>query len=306
MKIISGKVRQWLAGYLFILPNFIGFLIFTLFPVFASFVLSFCKWDLFSDYSFAGFENFVRLLGVHLENGRYVFNSSDFWKYAFNTLFFMLAIPVSMALSLILAMVMNQKFIGRVFYRTIFFLPSITAGVALYILWKWIYNPDYGLINTFLAQIGVRGPKWLASPFWAKPAIMIMGIWTGVGGYTMILYLAGLQGINLELYEAATIDGASGWQKFWAVTWPMLSPTTFFIFIMSCIGGLQGSFDAVWVMTGGGPAGSTTTISVYIYNNAYQYYKMGYAAAVAWFLFLIIFIVTIINWKYGGKVVHYE
>jgi len=306
MRILSKKAREALGGYLFIIPNFLGFMTFTFLPVLASLVLSFCRYPLFERPSFVGAENFIRLLGMHLENGHYVFNAPDFWKFAFNTLFFMLAIPVSMAGSLILAMVMNQKFVGRITYRTIFFLPSITAGVAIYILWVQLYNPDYGMINTFLAQLGIKGPMWLASTLWAKPSIMIMSIWIGVGGYNMILYLAGLQNINPELYDAADIDGAGGWQKFWTITWPMLSPTTFFIFIMACIGGFQGNFDAVWVMTEGGPAGATTTISVYIYKNAFIYYKMGYAAAIAWFLFLVIFVVTLINWRFGGKVVHYE
>ncbi|MCK4271387.1 sugar ABC transporter permease, partial [bacterium] len=166
-------------------------------------------------------------------------------------------------------------------------------------------NPDFGLFNTFLANIGIKGPDWLSSITWAKPALIIMGLWGAIGGYNMILYLAALKGVPPELYEAADIDGASRWQKFRHVTWPMITPTTFFIFIMAVIGGFQGYFMAAYIMTGGGPAGATTTMSYYIYNNAFQWFKMGYAASIAWFLFILVFIATLINWKYGGKLVHY-
>ncbi|MCK5160220.1 MAG: sugar ABC transporter permease, partial [Candidatus Aureabacteria bacterium] len=232
-------------------------------------------------------------------------NDAYFWQYLGNTLFLMLGIPISMFASLGLAVLMNKKLRGIVFFRTIYFLPSICTGVALYVLWRWIYNTDLGLLNTLLGYIGIPKVEWLTDTALAKPSLMLMGIWTGVGGYNMILYLAGLQGIPLDIYEAADIDGASGWQKFWAVTWPMLSPTTFFIFIMSVIGGFQGGFDAAYIMTGGGPAGSTTTLSYYIFNNAYRWSKMGFAASIAWVLFALVFVVTLFNWKFGGKVVHY-
>ncbi len=252
-----------------------------------------------------GFENFFRLLWFHYEGGLPIANDPLFWKYLGNTGFLMLVIPFSMAGSLLLAIIMNQRLKGIVFFRTVYFLPSISAGVALFMLWRWIYNPDFGLLNSFLAKLGIIGPAWLSSIAWAKPALMIMGFWTAIGGYNMILYLAGLQGIDPGLYEAASIDGANSWQKFRNVTWPMLSPTTFFVFIMSVIGGFQGGFQAAYIMTGGGPAGATTTISYYIYNNAYQWFKMGYAASIAWVLFILVFCVTILNWKVGGKVVNY-
>ncbi len=290
----SAKFRDALGGYLFLLPNFLGFLVFTSLPVLASLVLAFVDWDILTPPKWVAIENFIRLMKDHL-----------FWKYVGNTFFLMMGIPIGMFASLGLALVMNRKIRGIVFFRTVYFLPSISTGVALCMLWRWIYNPDFGLLNSFLAKVGIGGPEWLSSTVWAKPALMIMGLWTSMGGYNMILYLAGLQGISPELYEAADIDGASGWQKFWNVTWPMLTPTTFFIFVMSVIGGFQGGFQAAYIMTGGGPAGATTTISYYIYNNAYQWFKMGYAASIAWFLFLVILIVTLFNWKYGGKVVHY-
>ena len=306
------RIRLWnkrrqeaTAAYAFLLPNFLGFLAFTSLPVLASLLLAFTDWDILTPLKWVGFENFIKLLGCHKEAGHIVANDPLFWKYMGNTFYLMLAIPIGMGLSLILALAMNQKLKGIVFFRTIYFLPTISAGIALFMLWRWIYNPDFGLINNLLAKIGMRGPDWLSSTTWSKPALMIMGLWTSMGGYNMVLYLAGLQGIDPELYEAAGIDGANKWQKFWNVTWPMLTPTTFFIFVMGMIGGFQGGFDAAYIMTGGGPAGSTTTIMYYIYNNAFQWFKMGYAAAIAWVLFILVFVVTLINWKVGGKLVHY-
>ena len=299
--------RTALAGYLFLLPNLLGFLAFILIPVAASLALSVFEWDLFTPPKFVGLRNFAALL-----------HDQDFRRYAFNTVFLMLTIPVNILGSLLLAMVMNQKLRGIVVFRTIYFLPSIVMGVGTYLLWRWIYNPDYGLINPIIttwfphwlnngiSRLGVEWPpQWLASVTWAKPALMFMTFWTVVGGYNMILFLAALQGVSPELYEAADIDGANWWQKFWAITWPLVSPTTFFVFIMSVIGGLQGGFDQAFVMTRGGPAGATTTISYYIYNHAFAWNHMGYAAAMAWVLFSVVFAATLVYWRVGGRVVHY-
>ncbi|MFH1406956.1 MAG: sugar ABC transporter permease, partial [Candidatus Omnitrophota bacterium] len=233
------------------------------------------------------------------------------WKFLYNTLFLMLSIPIAMFGSLALAVAMNQKIKGITTFRAIYFLPTISSGVALCILWKWIYNPDFGLLNSMIAKLGsllnvpLGGPNWLLSTTWAKPALMIMAFWVSLGGYNMILYLASLQGISRELYEAADIDGANGWQKFWRITWPMISPTTFFIGIMSVIGGFQGGFMAARIMTGGGPHYATTTIEYYIFMKLYDWQAVGYAATIAWLLFVMIFVVTLINWRFGGKLVHY-
>lgn len=390
---LSAKAREALGGYLFILPNFLGFLAFTSLPILASLALSLYEWELFNPWReapFVGLRNFVDLLGFHLqEAGRtptatdwcilgsffllvalalvctaacvwgfvrgrrrlgwdalgafvvalvalvflsqYTFrvwwpNDERFWYYAFNTVFLMAAIPLNIFCSLLLAMVLNRRLPGIYLYRLVFFLPTITLGVGIYILWRWMYNPDYGVINETIFRLttGLKdrlpflnvllpeslklpwyGPAWLASTMWAKPALMLMGFWASVGGYNCVLYLAALQGVPHELYEAAEIDGANAWQKFWSITWPMVAPTTFFVFVMAVIAGFQGGFDAAYVMTGGGPAGSTTTISYYIYNNAYVWYKMGYAAAIAWVLFVVILCITLLNWRFGGKVVHY-
>lgn len=310
---LTTSTREAIGGYAFVLPNFLGFLVFTSLPVIASFLLAFYEWDVITPWQnakFVGFANFIKLLGFHYEQGvGWQANDPNFWYFLYNTAFLMLGIPISMAASLVLALIMNKKLKGIVIFRTVYFLPSICAGVALYMLWRWIYNPEFGLLNTLIRAVSgdlLNGPKWLESVAWAKPALILMSIWTNMGGYNMVLYLAGLQGIHPDLYEAAEIDGANGWQKFWNVTWPMLSPTTFFIFVMSVIGGFQGGFEAAYVMTGGGPAGSTTTIDYYIFNNAYVWFKMGYAASIAWVLFALIFMVTIFNWKFGGKVVHYK
>lgn len=299
------------AGYAFILPNFLGFLAFTSIPVLASLGLSFVKWDLLTPPQFVGLQNFISLLGFHREAGSLVANDPQFWKYLYNTLFFMINIPICMIGALIVALLMNQKLRGIVVFRTVFFLPSICAGVALCLLWKWLLNPDYGLINTFIGSlfkflhIKAALPLWLADEKWAKPSLMLMNFWGAIGGMNMILYLAALQNVPKELYEAAEIDGAGSWKKFWAVTMPYLTPTTFFMTIMGVIGGFQGGFTQAFVMTQGGPAGSTTTIDYYIYSNAYQWFKMGYASAIAWVLFILVFIATLVNWRFGGKLVQY-
>jgi len=297
---MKARTKEIIAAYGFLLPNLIGFMLFTSIPVFASLFLSFVEWELFSPPRFVGLDNFVEL-----------FRDPFFWKYCWNTIYLMLAIPLSMGGSLILALAMNQKLKGIVFFRTVYFLPTLCAGVAIYMLWRLIYNPEFGILNSIIAKIGeilhipLKGPYWLTDETWAKPALILMSVWQTVGGYNMILYLAALQGVPRDLYDAAEVDGASSWQKFWAVTWPQISPTTFFIAIMSIIGGFQAGFDPAYIMTGGGPNGSTTTIIYYIFNNAFEWHKMGYAAAIAWVLFVIVLLITLMQWRIFGKQVHY-
>ncbi len=300
-----GRVLDYLTSLLFLLPNFSGFLLFTLGPTIASLLLSFTKWDLLTPPQWVGIKNFVTLLGFHRTPDGWRPNDFYFWYAFWNTIFYMFFIPIQMGLSLLMALLFNRKVKGVVIFRTIYFLPTVCSGVAIAILWRWLYNPDFGLINYLLSKIGIQGPQWLASTKWAKPAIAIMGIWAGLGGYNTVLYLAALQGVPRDLYEAAMVDGANPWQRFRYVTWPTLSPTTFFIFIMSVIGGFQGGFMQAYLMTGGGPAFSTTTINYYIYNNAYVWFKMGYASAIAWILFIFVFAVTLINWRFGGRRVQY-
>ncbi len=306
------KAKDALGSFAFLLPNLIGFMVFTFLPVLASLVLSLTNWDVLQPLSvknFVGLHNFGELLWFHREAGHMVANDPQFWQYLGNTIFFMLAIPIGIFASLGLAMLLNQKIRGVTIFRTIYFVPSICSGVAVALLWRWIYNPEYGLLNSFLAHfIHFKDPPmWLYDVNLAKPSLMIMGLWAGIGGMNCLLYLAGLQGIPQELYEAADLDGANAWQKFRLITWKLLSPTTFFITVMSIIGGFQGGFMQAFLMTNGGPGGATTTIMYYIYNNAFGgFYRMGYACAIAWILFILVFGFTILNWKLGQRMVHYS
>ncbi|MEW5693137.1 MAG: sugar ABC transporter permease [Candidatus Hydrogenedentota bacterium] len=320
MFVKTKKTKEAITGYVFLLPNIIGFITFVLLPVLISLFLSFTSYDLFGDTDsvaefmkkyFIGFKNIYKLLFQFDADGYATSNILCFWNYLGdkclwyflgNTLYFMLMIPIGMAVSLALALAMNQKLKGIVVFRTIYFLPVISSMVACAILWRWIYNPEYGLLNGILQILGVAKenlPQWLSSTLWAKPAIMLMLIWKSAG-YNMLLYLAALQGINQELYEAGDVDGATSFDKFWNITLPMLRPVNFFIIIMSIIGGLQ-MFGEIYVMTGGGPGDSTTTIVYYIYQNAFVWFRMGYAAALSWVLFVMIFSATWIQWKYLGQ-----
>lgn len=313
---LKTRHRETIVAYLFLLPNLLGFLIFTSLPVLVSLVLSFmdaqlATWPNVISAKFIGFDNFIKILGFHMKDGAWVMNDPRFWQCTGNTLFLMMAIPIQIFGSLILALIMNNKMKGIVTFRTIYFLPTISNGVAICLLWQWIYNPNFGLLNSMIAKTGsilgitLQGPQWLSSTALAKPSLMIMGIWIAIGGYNAILYLAALQNIPRDFYEAAAIDGASAWQRFWSITWPMISPTTFFITIMSVIFGFQGGFMQAYIMTGGGPHWATTTLEYFIFKNLYDWHHVGYAATIAWFLFIVIFIITMINWRFGGKLVNY-
>jgi len=384
----SAAKREALAAYAFLMPNFLGFLAFTSIPVILSLIMAFSHWNIFRPPSWVGLENFRGLLWFHREGNRLVANDPFFWQYLYNTVYLMAGIPIGMAGSLILAVMMNQRLRGIVVLRTIYFLPTVCSGVALLILWKYLYNADIGLINKLIRMIGgviyssrplaiaftvfcaialglfataaavcvfaavryvcerigwewgdslLRGlvvlsgasiflilgvygraiyghvaaffttpPDWLGTVKWAKPSLILMSLWGGLGGYNMILYLAALQGVPSSYYEAAEIDGAGPWAKFWSVTWPMISPTTFFILIMSIISGFQSGFMTANILTNGGPAGSTTTIEYYLYQTAFEKFNMGYASAIAWFLFAVILILTRLTWRIGGRVVVYE
>lgn len=229
-----------------------------------------------------------------------------FWYFIGNTFYLLLGLPISMACSLGLAVLLNQALPWRNLFRLAFFLPSIVGGVGIYLLWKWIFNADYGLLNQVISLVHPPGgPAWLESSAWAKNALIIMNIWATAGGANMVLYLAALQNVDSSLYEAARIDGAGKWQQFLAITWPMVSPTTAFILTMGIIGGFQGGFDAAYVMTRGGPAGATTTLSYFIYENGFRHFYMGRAAAASWILFLMVFCLTLVNWKWMARRVNY-
>ncbi|HPD15928.1 MAG TPA: sugar ABC transporter permease [Planctomycetota bacterium] len=371
MKATSGHQRDFWPAMGFLMPNLLGFLVFTAGPVLFSLAIAFTNWDLQRTVPFGwiGLRNFAELFG-----------DQQFWLYFLNTVYLMMGLPFAIAGSLLLALLLSQNLRGIVVYRTLFYLPTFTSGVALMILWKALYNPDFGpinaAINAVLGAVGLRNvqaPVWLLSTknifglavvvavglgllgagrllrafvrvparaalagaacafvlflvVWpwarglevetvglrreqwglgARDAIILMGVWIAIGGNNMLLYLAALSNVPQELYEAAQIDGAGRWATFWNVTWPQLAPTTFFIVVMSFIGGLQGGFEQARVMTYGGPAGTTTTLVYHIYTKAFEEFQMGYASAISWVLFTIIFTVTLVNWKFGAKELSY-
>jgi multiple sugar transport system permease protein len=299
------KRRTNATAFAFLAPSLVGFGIFVLIPLIGAVALSFFRWDLFHPPQFVGLKNFSSLLGWSRHHGGIVFSDSRVWRYFGNTFFFMLAIPVSIGASLGLAVVLNQKLPGRAFFRTVFFIPSICTGVGTMLLWKFLYNPQFGPVNRLLAAIGINGPAWLESYHWAKPAIMVMNVWAAMGGTNMILYLAALQNVPPELYEAAQIDGAGTWRRFLHVTVPTLGPTTLFITTIAIIEGFQGEFDSAYIMTRGGPDGSTTTLSYYIFQHAFEWFNVGYACSIAVVLLLLVLIVTGIHWRLFGRTVNY-
>lgn len=298
--------RDILGAYAFLLPNILGFLVLTAVPVIAALALSFCRWRAIESWEgihWYGLGNYAEILGFHRDaaTGATVANDSHFWYFMYNTAFLMLGVPIGMALSFFTALVMNERVRGMVAFRTIYFIPTVCSSAAVAVLWKWLYNAEDGLLNQLLRMSGVNGPNWLGDPLWAKPALIILGLWVGVGGYNCILYLAGLQNVPQELYEAADIDGASWWGKLRYVTWPLLAPTTFFILVTSIIAGFQGHFTHIHILTRGGPADSTTTLLYYIYQHAFVWHNMGYACALAMILFALIMAFTIVNWRHGGR-----
>jgi multiple sugar transport system permease protein len=290
---LSGLQREeTIAGYLFILPNFLGFLAFSLLPIGFAFYIAFTEWNLAGAPKFVALENFDTLIHDPL-----------FWKTLFNTAYYtFVAVPTGVFIAFWLAILMNRKMPGTVFFRTVYFLPQITITVAAAIVWAWLYNPEFGLFNYLLEKIGIEGPRWLQSTTWAMPAIIIMGNWHGIG-FAMLILLAGLQGIPDELYEAAELDGANSWQGLRYITVPMLTPTIFFVVVTSLIGAFQG-FDQFYVMTNGGPAKSTTTLVMYIFQNGFSFFKMGYGASLAFVLFLCILVVTLIQWQLANRWVY--
>lgn len=288
--------KETIEAWLFILPNFVGFMVFTVFAVTFSLWISIHQWDLFNPPVNVGLSNFTRLIT----------QDQDFRRVLWNTLYFVVGIvPLGTAVALGLAILVNRSLKGVTFFRTVFYIPSVSSTIAVGIVWIWLLDPQFGVINYLLRTVGIdTPPNWLGSPIWAKPALILMDIWQ-YAGYYMVIFLAGLQGIPEQLYESAMLDGATSWQKFWRITLPLLSPTTFFVVIMKMIG-VFNIFEQPFIMTGGGPSGSTETIVYYIYNNAFQWFNMGYAAAIAWVLFLLVFAITYIQFRYQGRWVHYE
>ncbi|MGP4079185.1 carbohydrate ABC transporter permease [Pseudalkalibacillus sp. R45] len=289
--------KETLAGWLFILPCLVGFGLLTLVPILFSLIISFTDWNFLNGIQgiqFVGFENFIKMW-------------SDKWftDSLFNNIVFtLITVPCTMILALVTAVLLNDKTFLKSPIRLMIFLPYISSIVAVAVVWAILYSPSQGPINAFLRSIGISDPPgWLSDSSWALPAIIILTVWMNVG-YNMIIYLAGLQGIPKELYEAAKIDGAGPIKSFFKITVPMLSPTSFFVLITCIIQSFQ-VFAAIFIMTEGGPGTSTSVLTYYIYQAGFSFYDMGYASAMAWVLFIIVFAITIIQWRGQKKWVNY-
>ena len=294
---LSRKAKDNLAGYLFISPWLIGFLGLTLGPLLFSLAASFTDYNITSKMNFIGLENYKRM-----------FTMDDLFRTSLiNTLYYVIfSVPLTTAGAILLAVLLNQKIKGMKFFRTIYYLPAVLSGVAVYFLWMQLLSPSTGLVNTMLGWFGIDGPAWLFDPEWTKPALLLMKMWSVGGG--MLLYLAIMQGVSPQMYEAADIEGASPWQKFYHITLPMISPIIFFDVITSTIGAFQ-IFQEAYVMTengSGGPGNSLLFYNLHMWNNAFEVFDMGYASAMAWLLFIIVMILTAVNMKLGKRWVHYE
>jgi multiple sugar transport system permease protein len=287
--------KNTLVAYSFIAPNFIGYFCFTLIPVVASLVLSFCNWNgAMGQISFAGFANYARML-----------RNDTFRISLLNTLYYAICtVPFTMACSLALALLLNQPIKGRSFFRSVFFFPHVASVVAITVVWNMLFNPDMGPVNQLLSTLGVQNPpRWAASTTWAMPTIILSAIWRSMG-YYMSIYLAALQSIPRELYESAKIDGANFWKSFRYITIPMLTPATFFVVIMLTIGCFK-VFDLIWLMTQGGPGRSSSVLVLHIYKSAFLEYRFGYASAVAVILFLLVLCITLLQFRAERKWVNY-
>jgi multiple sugar transport system permease protein len=288
--------RETIAGYLFVAPSLIHFLVFTVYLMISSLIISTWVWDLLTPHHERGLYNYRTLL----------FHDPIFRTAFKNTILFALyTIPTGMALGLLLAMAVNTKLRGVGFFRAMYFLPVVVPVVATAIMFRWLYSPDFGLINWGLEQVGLSGRDWLGDPNTALPAIAAMAVWSSLG-WTMTFFLVGLQSIPRQLYEAAQVDGAGRWMRFRHITWPLLTPMTFFILVTQTIGNLQGAFDQVYLMTQGGPGYSTYTNSFYLYSQAFRYFHYGYAAAYAWVIFAVIALATLIQFRVLARRINYE
>jgi multiple sugar transport system permease protein len=283
-----------LTGILFISPWLIGFLAFRVYPFLASFYYSFTFYPALQSPKWIGLDNYVNLV-----------RDPRFLTSLFNSTYYSaFAVPLGAVVGILLAMLLNMRVRGLSAFRTIFFLPSITPVVATAIVWLWMFNPRNGVVNFVLEMVGIRGPGWLGSPEWAKPALILMSLW-GLGG-AVVIYLAALQDVPREMIEASELDGANARQRIWFVTLPMISPVILFNVITGLIGAFQ-FFTEVHVMTGGTgrPADATLMMSIYLWQTAFQFFKMGYASAQAWVLFLIVIVFTVLLFRISGRLVYY-
>jgi multiple sugar transport system permease protein len=312
---LSLRQKEALSGYLFISPWIVGFLIFTIGPMIASLYYSFTDYDIISPPRWNNFANYKKIfsgiLPAILNQDSSRLGDPIFWQSLKVTLTYaVMALPLGLIFGFFLAVLLNQKVPGVNIWRTIYFLPSVIAGVAVALLWGRIFNPRVGILNPIIEAIfHVKGPGWLGDPHWAVPALVLMGLW-GVGG-GMIIYLAGLQGVPTDLYDAAKVDGANMFQRFWHVTMPMMTPVIFYNLVLGMIGTFQ-YFTEVYVLTSGGSGGlggpvrSTLFYNLYLYENAFRYNQMGYAATMAWILFVIVLVLTLLVFRSSEYWVFYE
>jgi multiple sugar transport system permease protein len=290
---LSLAQREEIAGWLFIAPAVLGVLIWLAGPMIYSVWLSMTDWDLIRSPRFVGGANFVRMA-----------NDSLFYKSLWVTLYYTaFHVPLTLVLAFLVALLLNTNTRGIAFFRTLYYLPSIVPAVANSVLWIWIFNSEFGLLNLLLRNLGMNKVLWLQDPRTALPALIIMSLWS-LGG-TMIIYLAGLNGIPEQLYEAAKIDGAGSWARFWKITLPMMTPVIFFNLILQIIGSFQ-VFTASYLMTRGGPNYATNFYVLYLFDNAFSWFDMGYAAALAWVLFFIILALSMLVFRSGSRWVYYE
>jgi len=289
------QINQAKWGYIFLTPWLLGLIIFWIGPILASAYFSLMEYDVLSPPQYIGIDNYVRAFT----------GDKLFWPSLWRTLYYSLvSVPIGVFGSLLLAIVLNQKIKGTNVFRTLFFLPHLTPAVALAVLWIWLFHPSVGPINLMLGWIGVDGPGWLTAKQWALPALIIISLWAGLGGNTMLIFLAGLQGVPQELMEAAEIDGAGPFSKFRNVTLPMISPTLLFNIILGIIGALK-VFTLAFVATQGGPSYSTWFYALHIYQQAFAYFRMGYGAALAWVFVLVLLIFTYLQLNLSRRWVYY-
>lgn len=287
--------NEHLWGYAFVAPPLLGFLVFGLGPMIAALFLAFTRYDVLTPPEWVGLDNFRRLVTEDFFAGRTLVN----------TFFYLLGIPIGIAVSLAIASLLDKVVRFRAIFRTVYFVPSVCSIVALALVWKWIYRTDYGLLDTTLMALGVdEPPAWLSDPALVKPSLVVMSIWTNLG-YDVVIFLAALKNVPRHLLEAAELDGASAWQRFRHVTFPAISPTVFFVSVTATIGALQ-AFDQVYVMTRGGPAYASATFMLYIYVTGFQYFRMGYACAMAWLLAVLVLAVTWMQFRLARRWVHDE
>lgn len=287
--------KEELIAWLFIMPVVLGIIIFNVYPTLFSLVISFNQWNLLSPPKWIGLDNYATLF------------TSDrfFWKTMGNTATYVAGVVVpGIILAIFFSSLMNQNIRGRTLYRALYFIPVVAPTVAVALLWAWIYEANFGVLNSVLRMVGIQGPPWLGSTRWAMIAIIIEAIWAGLG-FNIVIFLSGLQGISKDYYEAAEIDGANGLQKLFNITLPLLSPITFFVLVTGVIGAFQ-SFDIPFVMTGGGPANATQMVVLYLYINAFRIQKMGLAAALAYIIFIVILALTWVNFRMSKRWVFYE